>query len=107
MGIELPIAGFIVGLLVGITGMGGALIMTPIMIFVFGINPAVAVGSDLIYASITKIFGAFQHWRQKTIDFVVVKWLSTGSKLTTTIPDMAVRTALMLMLFLSGMKLLN
>ncbi|GAX88410.1 sulfite exporter TauE/SafE family protein [Effusibacillus lacus] len=79
MAIEYPVAGFIVGLIVGMTGMGGALVMTPIMIFVFGISPAVAIGTDLIYASITKMFGAFQHWRQKTIDFGVVKWLSIGS----------------------------
>jgi uncharacterized membrane protein YfcA len=79
MGIEMPLAGFIVGLVVGMTGMGGALLMTPIMIFVFGISPTVAIGTDLVYASVTKMFGALQHWRQKTIDFTVVKWLSVGS----------------------------
>ncbi|MFC4765903.1 sulfite exporter TauE/SafE family protein [Effusibacillus consociatus] len=79
MGYEISLGGFVVGLVVGMTGMGGALIMTPMMIFLFGVSPAVAIGTDLIYASITKIFGSWQHWRQKTIDFVVVKWLSTGS----------------------------
>lgn len=79
MGIEVSLAGFIVGLVVGMTGMGGALIMTPIMIFMFGVSPALAIGTDLVYASITKIFGAWQHWRQKTIDFTVVKWLCMGS----------------------------
>lgn len=79
MGFEMPLAGFVVGFVVGITGMGGALIMTPIMIFLFGMAPTVAIGTDLVYASITKMFGAFQHWRQKTIDFTVVKWMLSGS----------------------------
>jgi uncharacterized membrane protein YfcA len=79
MGIEMPFAGFIVGLIVGITGMGGALVMTPLMIFLFGVSPAVAIGTDLVYASITKMVGAYQHWRQRTIDFSIVKWMLTGS----------------------------
>lgn len=76
---DVSLGGFVVGLLVGLTGMGGALVMTPMMIFLFGVNPTVAVGTDLLYSSITKIFGAWQHWRQKTIDWPAVKMLSTGS----------------------------
>ncbi|KEO84083.1 sulfite exporter TauE/SafE family protein [Tumebacillus flagellatus] len=76
---EVSIGGFVVGLLVGLTGMGGALVMTPMMIFLFGVNPTVAVGTDLIYSSITKLFGAWQHWRQKTVDWVAVRLLSMGS----------------------------
>jgi uncharacterized protein len=76
---EVSLGGLVVGLLVGMTGMGGALVMTPMMIFLFGINPTVAVGTDLLYSSITKIFGAWQHWRQKTVDWTVVKQLSMGS----------------------------
>lgn len=76
---EVSIGGFVVGLLVGLTGMGGALVMTPMMIFLFGVNPTVAVGTDLVYSSITKIFGAWQHWRQKTVDWTVVRLLSIGS----------------------------
>ncbi|PWK16160.1 sulfite exporter TauE/SafE family protein [Tumebacillus permanentifrigoris] len=76
---ELSFGGFVVGILVGMTGMGGALVMTPMMIFLFGVNPTVAVGTDLVYSSITKIFGAWQHWRQKTVDWTVVRLLSTGS----------------------------
>lgn len=72
-------AGFLVGLLTGMTGMGGGLIMTPVLIFLLGVSPATAVGTDLIYASVTKLFGAWQHWRQKTIDFTVVQWLTAGS----------------------------
>jgi uncharacterized protein len=76
---EISFGGFVVGILVGMTGMGGALVMTPMMIFLFGVNPTVAVGTDLVYSSITKIFGAWQHWRQKTVDWTVVRLLSTGS----------------------------
>lgn len=76
---EVSFGGFVVGLLVGMTGMGGALVMTPMMIFLFGVNPTVAIGTDLLYSSITKMFGAWQHWRQKTVDWTVVKYLSTGS----------------------------
>ncbi|BCJ87291.1 sulfite exporter TauE/SafE family protein [Effusibacillus dendaii] len=79
MGLEFPLTGFVVGLLVGFTGMGGALLMTPILVFLFGISPTLAIGTDLVYASITKLFGALQHWRQRTIDFYAVKWLSMGS----------------------------
>ncbi|HEU4965215.1 MAG TPA: sulfite exporter TauE/SafE family protein [Bacilli bacterium] len=71
--------GFVVGLLIGLTGMGGGLVMTPMMIFLFGVNPTVAVGTDLLYASITKLFGAWQHWRQQTVDWAVVKLLAQGS----------------------------
>ncbi|TCP57859.1 hypothetical protein EV586_102305 [Tumebacillus sp. BK434] len=76
---EVSLGGFVVGLLIGLTGMGGGLVMTPMMIFLFGVSPTVAVGTDLLYASITKIFGGYQHWRQKTVDWTVVKLLSIGS----------------------------
>ncbi|MGZ4123405.1 MAG: sulfite exporter TauE/SafE family protein [Tumebacillaceae bacterium] len=76
---EVSLGGLVVGLLVGMTGMGGALVMTPMMIFLFGVNPTVAVGTDLLYSSITKLFGAWQHWRQGTVDWAAVKMLSIGS----------------------------
>lgn len=79
MDFEIALGGFVVGLLIGLTGMGGGLVMTPMMIFLFGVSPTVAVGTDLLYASITKMFGAWQHWRQKTVDWTVVKYLSQGS----------------------------
>jgi uncharacterized membrane protein YfcA len=79
MDIWLSLSGFLVGMLVGLTGMGGGLIMTPLLILVFGIQPAVAVGTDLIFASVTKIFGAWEHWRQKTIDFHLLKYVAVGS----------------------------
>jgi hypothetical protein len=63
----------------GFTGMGGGLIMTPLLIFAFGINPAVAIGTDLVYASLTKLFGSWQHWRQKTVNWLLVGRLLSGS----------------------------
>ncbi|RFU65230.1 sulfite exporter TauE/SafE family protein [Peribacillus glennii] len=78
MTVGITVLGFIVGTLVGMTGVGGAALLTPFLI-VMGINPAIAVGTDLVYNSITKIFGAAQHWRQKTIDFKLVKYLAMGS----------------------------
>jgi len=76
---EISFGGFVVGLLVGLTGMGGGLVMTPMMIFLFGVNPTLAIGTDLVYSSVTKMFGSWQHWRQKTVDWAVVKFLSIGS----------------------------
>lgn len=63
----------------GITGMGGGLVMTPLLVFFFGVPPTSAVGTDLVYAGITKIFGFIQHWRQKTIDLFTVKWMIIAS----------------------------
>ncbi|KQX46520.1 MULTISPECIES: sulfite exporter TauE/SafE family protein [unclassified Paenibacillus] len=70
--------GVFVGFMVGLTGVGGASLLTPILILI-GINPSIAVGTDLLYNSITKLFGTIQHWRQKTIDFKLVKMLAMGS----------------------------
>ncbi|PRZ17414.1 sulfite exporter TauE/SafE [Laceyella sediminis] len=55
--------GFIVGLLVGLTGMGGGLLMTPLLILLYGFSPTMAVGTDLIYVAVTKAVGSFQHFR--------------------------------------------
>jgi len=72
-------AGFLVGVFVGLTGMGGGAVMTPFLISVVGIGPVVAVGTDLIYSAATKIVGAWLHTRQQTVDFTLVKRLATGS----------------------------
>ncbi|MBO8173038.1 MAG: sulfite exporter TauE/SafE family protein [Bacillaceae bacterium] len=69
------LTGFLVGTLIGLTGMGGGLLMTPLLILFFGIHPVVAVGTDLIFAGITKLFGFWQHLRQHTVHFPTVKWL--------------------------------
>ena len=73
------IAGFIVGFLVGLTGVGGGSLMTPILLFFFSIKPAVAVGTDLLYASLTKTAGIFAHGKLGNIDWRIVKLLSAGS----------------------------
>lgn len=77
--VALVAAGFLVGLLVGLTGMGGGAVMTPFLISVVGIGPVVAVGTDLIYSAATKIVGAWLHTRQQTVDFALVKRLAMGS----------------------------
>ncbi|HEB92822.1 MAG TPA: sulfite exporter TauE/SafE family protein [Gammaproteobacteria bacterium] len=73
------VSGFGVGLLVGITGVGGGALMTPLLIFGFGISPAVAVGTDLVFAAITKASGVWTHARQSTVDWRVVGRLASGS----------------------------
>lgn len=73
------ISGLFVGLIMGATGMGGGIIMTPLLLFVFGVPPAVAIGTDLIFASVTKSFGVLQHWRQRTIDFALLSRVILGS----------------------------
>lgn len=73
------IAGFIVGFLVGLTGVGGGSLMTPILLFFFHIKPALAVGTDLLYASITKSVGIFAHGKLGNIDWRIVKLLAAGS----------------------------
>lgn len=78
MSVGIAIMGLLVGLLVGLTGVGAASLLTPILVFI-GIHPSLAVGTDLVYNSITKLFGVVQHWRQKTINFKLVKYLSGGS----------------------------
>ncbi len=78
MSLGIIVMGFLVGSLVGLTGVGGAALLTPVLILM-GIHPSIAVGTDLAYNSITKFFGSLQHWRQKTINFKLVKYLAIGS----------------------------
>ena len=73
------VAGFIVGLLVGLTGVGGGSLMTPILVLVFHVKPAFAVGTDLLYASITKSVGIFAHGKLGNIDWKMVRLLAFGS----------------------------
>lgn len=72
------IAGLAVGFIVGLTGVGGGSLMTPILL-AFGINPATAVGTDLLYASITKAGGVVVHHKHRNIDWKITGWLSLGS----------------------------
>jgi uncharacterized membrane protein YfcA len=73
------VAGLVVGIAVGATGVGGGSLMTPILILFYGISPAVAVGTDLIYASISKSFGVLLHGRNGTVDWKIVGWMALGS----------------------------
>ena len=73
------LSGFAVGALVGITGVGGGSLMTPLLILFFGVHPATAVGTDLLFASATKTVGTAVHGLGRTIDWRVVGRLATGS----------------------------
>jgi hypothetical protein len=70
---------FGVGILVGLTSMGGAALMTPLLLFFGGIQPVVAVGTDLAYGAVTKIVGAWMHWKQQTVDLGVALRMACGS----------------------------
>src|SRR5437868_1211712 len=72
------VAGLVVGFVVGMTGVGGGSLMTPILLW-FGINPATAVGTDLLYAAITKSGGVLVHKKNKNIDWTITGWLTLGS----------------------------
>lgn len=72
-------AGFGVGFLVGLTGVGGGALMTPLLISTFGVNPATAVGTDLLYASVTKTVGSWRHHMAENVDWPIVVRLAMGS----------------------------
>jgi uncharacterized protein len=68
-----------VGILVGMTGIGGGSLMTPMLILVFGVTPITAIGTDLAYAAVTKTVGGYKHWTQKTVDMRLSTWMALGS----------------------------
>lgn len=71
--------GFGVGMMVGMTGMGGGSLMTPLLVLLFGVKPTLAVGTDIGYQAITKTVGGFKHFKLKTVNFGAVLWLALGS----------------------------
>jgi len=73
------LSGFLVGLIVGVTGVGGGSLMTPLLVLLFGVSPATAVGTDLLYASLTKTLGGWVNGRRGTVDWKVAGLLSLGS----------------------------
>lgn len=75
----LALAGLIVGVVVGLTGMGGGALMTPILVLIFKIEPLAAVSSDLVASFFMKPVGAFVHMRRGTVNLELVKWLCIGS----------------------------
>jgi uncharacterized membrane protein YfcA len=68
-----------VGVLIGLTGIGGGSLMTPLLILFAGVQPVVAIGTDLAYGAITKTVGGWRHLRSGTVDLGVSKWLAVGS----------------------------
>lgn len=68
-----------IGILVGMTGMGGGALMTPLLILLFGVSPTTAIGTDILYAAVTKTVGGWRHFRMKTVNMGLVFWLSCGS----------------------------
>jgi hypothetical protein len=84
------LSGFVVGLLVGQTGVGGGSLMTPILVLFFGIHPATAVGTDLLYASATKTVGTLVHGLNHTVGWRIVRRLATGSVPATVLTLLAI-----------------
>lgn len=79
MTLSYVVSGFAVGLLVGLTGVGGGSLMTPLLTLLFGISPTVAVGTDLAFASVTKSAGTFAHRFRGTVHWDIVKRLCIGA----------------------------
>src|ERR1700753_3188065 len=71
--------GLCIGVLVGMTGMGGGSLMTPLLILIFGTSPTTAIGTDIVYSAITKMVGSWRHLKLGTVNLELVKWLSFGS----------------------------
>src|ERR1051325_10215103 len=76
---KLALAGLLVGILVGMTGMGGGSLMTPILILFFNFNPSIAVGTDILHGAIFKSFGAARHRRLGTVRARLAGWMFLGS----------------------------
>jgi uncharacterized membrane protein YfcA len=76
---RLSLAGLLIGVLVGMTGMGGGSLMTPILIFLFNFNPAVAIGTDILHGAVFKSFGAVRHRRLGTVRARLGCWMLLGS----------------------------
>jgi uncharacterized protein len=73
------IFGLGIGLLIGMTGMGGGSLMTPLLILLFGVQPVTAVGTDIFYGAVTKTAGAWRHLKHRTVHRAIVVWLAVGS----------------------------
>jgi len=79
--VDLPlvVGGLLVGMIVGLTGMGGGALMTPMLVFFFGVDPLTAISSDIVVSLLMKPVGAFVHLRRGTVHFPLVGWLCLGS----------------------------
>jgi len=76
---KLSLAGLLIGLLVGVTGMGGGSLMTPLLVLVFGFKPSIAIGTDIVHGAIFKSFGAVQHRRLGHVHARLTAWMLLGS----------------------------
>ncbi len=76
---ELSIAGLLIGILVGMTGMGGGSLMTPMLILIFGFNPKTAVGTDILHGAVFKSFGAIRHRQMGNVHVPLALWMLLGS----------------------------
>ena len=76
---SVALAGLFVGFVVGLTGMGGGALMTPILVLLFKVQPLVAVSSDIVAAMVMKPVGGGVHWRRGTVNVPLVGWLMLGS----------------------------
>jgi uncharacterized membrane protein YfcA len=79
MDLRFTLIGLVIGFLIGMTGMGGGSLMTPIMILVMGVKPIIAVGTDLAYGAVTKVIGGAAHWRAGTVHRKAALFLACGS----------------------------
>src|SRR5829696_6748446 len=77
--LTMAIGSFLVAIVVGLTGMGGGALMTPMLVTFFGVPPLAAVSSDLIAAAIMKPVGSYVHLRRGTVNLRLVAWLCVGS----------------------------
>jgi len=77
--VKLALAGLLIGILVGMTGMGGGSLMTPMLVFLFGFKPTVAIGTDILHGAIFKSFGAARHRQLGTVHARLTLWMLLGS----------------------------
>src|SRR2546421_6704310 len=71
--------GLAIGVLVGMTGMGGGSLMTPLLILIFNVQPVTAIGTDIFYSAITKTVGSWRHLKMRTVNRGLVFWMAVGS----------------------------
>ena len=76
---EFSVTGLLIGMLVGMTGMGGGALLTPILILLFGFKPTLAVGTDVLHGAVFKTIGAFRHRRLGTVHARMTFWMFIGS----------------------------
>src|SRR5579872_2394560 len=79
MDLRFSLVGLLIGFLIGLTGVGGGSLMTPVMILIMGVKPIIAVGTDTVYGAVTKIVGGAAHLRQGSVDRRAAYWLASGS----------------------------